>query len=643
MTSMAEVAVPGSLSSNSLSFKRDASKLQPDATMKRKTPLELRGEQLNRRSCTEHVDESVVSLFGHERNSNRKVCGIRKTDSAKIPRYIDTRVNEVFPVRKSSDRFKVLYGKEKAKDNFSSDKTSSLEKPALTSNLASTSQPELPCSRSFEASGVPAKDSMTRAHQTTEKYSQNTFRTVAELSSGNERLSGLAAVDMDKALKGLLSREPSAVSHPSGDSNEKLGNIPSIKSRTFISEFHIPGQKIPLDFTLKTSMRLASSSSVNWCHRLAVSSTPSTVVQFISQVHGSRDQNVSHLLGCTSKFEDMYAKALCSWVYPQSSLPPSVISALTLAAAQGDTDFLSKRQLAWEVSFQNLYYMLRKNICDIFYVCTSQFVVMFIGGECLGKKKRSCNAYVSQSTRGLRSLLREHDVCFTMPLWHSEMEQDDAEDLVELSEIEKHSLGQIRRQVSMSDVDNSPQSLLAFRGNENVHGLYDFILNYRSIVSSLTGIDVPLLYGPVPFQNASLCAPEVKCQEMKRADTVAFPVRASDDDESNQGSSVGISYSIEIKDTFLPPWIISGVCAAMGSEGRSFEASFTTEPLSIGLNVALDSVSCKSDPQTEGEGLLEYTNAFGVPESMVDPRLHSASLRGLKYCDGSYTASLLPI
>ncbi|KAJ4979926.1 hypothetical protein NE237_010706 [Protea cynaroides] len=640
---MAKVAVSGSLSSKSLSFDRDASKLPPDATMKRKTPSELRGEQLKRRSCTEHVVEFVDPLLAHERNSNKTVCGLRKTDSSKIPRYIDTRVNEVFPVRKSSDRFRVLYGKEKAKDNFSSGGTNRLEKPVLNSNLASTSQPQLPCSTSCEASGESARDSMAQAHQAIEKHSQNTFRSVAELSFGNERLSGLVNVDMDKALKGLLSREPSAVSRPTDDSNEKLGDVTSIHSRTFVSEFHIPGQKAPLDFTLKTSMRLVSSSSVNWCHRLAVNSTCSTMPQFVSQVGGSRDQNVSHLLGPTSTSEVMYSKALCSWVYPQSSLPLSVISALTLAAAQGDTDFLLKRQLAWEDSFRNLYYMLRKNICDIFYVCTSQFVVMFIGGKCLGAKKRLCNAYVSQSTRGLRSLLREHDVCFSMPLWHSEMEQVNAEDLVELSEIEKHSLGQIRRQVSMSDMDNSPQSLLAFKGNENVHGLYDFIINYRSILSSLTGIDVPLLYGPVPFQNASLCAPEVKCKEMKRASTIASPVNSSHIDDGEPNSSVRISYSIEIKDTFLPPWIISGVCAALGSEGRSFEASFTTEPLSIGLNVALESVSGKSDPQTEVVGLLDHTNAFSVPEAMVVPSLHSALLRGLKYSDGSYTASLLPI
>ena len=41
-------------------------------------------------------------------------------------------------------------------------------------------------------------------------------------------------------------------------------------------------------------------------------------------------------------------------------------------------------------------------------VCTSQFIVMFTGGDGSGKSKCSCYAYISQSTRGFRSLLREH-------------------------------------------------------------------------------------------------------------------------------------------------------------------------------------------------------------------------------------------
>jgi hypothetical protein len=34
---------------------------------------------------------------------------------------------------------------------------------------------------------------------------------------------------------------------------------------------------------------------------------------------------------------------------------------------QIELEFLRKRQVAWEESFRDLYYMLRKNICGLFY------------------------------------------------------------------------------------------------------------------------------------------------------------------------------------------------------------------------------------------------------------------------------------
>ncbi|CBI39101.3 unnamed protein product, partial [Vitis vinifera] len=65
----------------------------------------------------------------------------------------------------------------------------------------------------------------------------------------------------------------------------------------------------------------------------------------------------------------------------------------------------------------------------------------------------------------------------------------------------------------------------------------------------------------------------VRCRELKRADRVAFPLKGSNmEDEANGSVSVGLSYSIEIKDAYIPPWIIFSISATMGSEGRSFEA-----------------------------------------------------------------------
>lgn len=96
-----------------------------------------------------------------------------------------------------------------------------------------------------------------------------------------------------------------------------------------------------------------------------------------------------------------------------------------------------------------------------------------------------------------------------MPLCNTEVEQVTEDDLIELSEIQKRNLGQVSfcppiislvcvngvaatdwlsiklsnlqalHIDAMSEVDNTTQSLLSFVGNKSVHGLYDFLLNYK--------------------------------------------------------------------------------------------------------------------------------------------------------------------
>lgn len=44
--------------------------------------------------------------------------------------------------------------------------------------------------------------------------------------------------------------------------------------------------------------------------------------------------------------------------------------------------------------------------------------------------------------------------------------------------------------------------------------------------------------------------------------------------ETKKGSVSSVCYSIEIKDAYIPPWIISTVCDAMSSQGSSFEARY---------------------------------------------------------------------
>lgn len=72
---------------------------------------------------------------------------------------------------------------------------------------------------------------------------------------------------------------------------------------------------------------------------------------------------------------------------------------------------------------------------------------------------------------------------------------------------------------------------------------------------------------------------QIKCTEMRRVEDIAANKGSIwKDNECAQGSSDGLFCSIEIKDAIIPPWIICGVCALIGSKGRSFETRYE-EPL----------------------------------------------------------------
>lgn len=72
--------------------------------------------------------------------------------------------------------------------------------------------------------------------------------------------------------------------------------------------------------------------------------------------------------------------------------------------------------------------------------------------------------------------------------------------------------------------------------------------------------------------------------------------------------------------------------------------SFTTEHISVGLNIALGTVCEIADSEaTAGENLQEAAYTFGIHDAIVSPHLHSGLLKGLNFCDDSYTVSLSPV
>lgn len=572
---------------------------------KRKTPAELRGEQLKRTCFVDQVKESFDAL--------RPCQSTEKGNGLKNPKYIEMRMNELYAVKKA--RPWMPSGKENSKENGVKEQSSNLFNVSLLSNVVAIKRQQHTREDKNASTGV-SDDTNTKARQANEGCSQCIFRSVTELSTRGEELSCLPDIDMTKALKGLATSVQLPI-YP-GDISEK-SDTASLRGN-FVPEFLVSGREIPLDLSIKTYVRLVSSSPLNWLHRSIMSSTYNGMPQLNEDnSSGSGSDVVCQVLNSMS---------LHSWVYPQSTLPSSMISAyINSGPGRGEGDFLQQRQLAWEDAFRSLYFKFRKNFCKIFYVCTSQFVVLFTGSCEPGGVKRSCKAYITQSTRRLRAMLKDLDICYTMPLCKTKMEETTVEDLAELSEIENHNLGQMqtRRLRSASNIDNTPESFLAFEGNESVHGLYDLLLNYRSSLSFLLTADVPVLYSPVPFQNAAMSSPKIDCKEMVTAESTSC-------------------YIVETKGECIPPWIISNICAHVIANGQNFEASFVTEPTSVSLNMGLPQLPDKVQPEspiTEGTG--ETNDAVSdIPGTVISPQLRSGHLKNLKYYNNSYTVSLSP-
>uniref|UniRef100_A0ACD5ZST8 Uncharacterized protein n=1 Tax=Avena sativa TaxID=4498 RepID=A0ACD5ZST8_AVESA len=594
--------------------------------MKRKTPSELRGEQLKRRTSEKIANDQLFASAAFDRPSN----GLRNPEQPKISKYINTRVTEVFQVKKSRN-----VGKENCKDALLN-----TEKAPKSADSVTTSQSSSPFLRHGESakldSSVPSLVETTKTgFRKAQKCSESALRIVSELHVRDEKHAGSNKFDMEKVMKGFGARDASGAPNAP---NIQVGDVPLKSSEACPSKITIPGKRAPLDLTLKTTLQFVSSSSVKWCHNLSTSLFRGSIAGPIAQSYRGRSQN-SRRTRPESNKELLFSRALQSWVYPHSVLPASIVSVMLSSTARGEKEFLDRRFQDWEDSFQNLYYMLRNNMLNIFYVYTAQFVALFIRGNCL--EKQSCNAYLSQSTRGIRSLLRKHGVRFSMPLCNTEVEESTEDDLMEFSKIQTLNLGQTLHIDALSEVDNTTQSLLSFTGNKSVHGLYDVLLNYKSFLNSLSATDVPVLYSPVAFQNGCLHIPEVICREMRKADTGMASSSGLDMEDPGPAFAPpagNMCYSMEIKDVVIPPWVVSGVCAAMSADADSFDVTMATEPSSMGLNTAFASIGGNAGLKTPSQTPEGSCETLGIPGAVLVPSLHTASLRRLGYSNGEYLA-----
>eukprot|EP00850_Spirogloea_muscicola_P020375 SM000214S06769 [mRNA] locus=s214:52871:55776:+ [translate_table: standard] len=321
-----------------------------------------------------------------------------------------------------------------------------------------------------------------------------------------EALSSMEAVRVASPLR-LADRPADAVPSPDDHRRPAAGQSPRI----------VDCAQLPTDWTLKLSARFSSPHPFDWSRVTDAQSECDGLRKYTACEEWSpRDAEGR---GEPSRaYGGALQQAVQSWVHPQAPLPAALLAAAPGSGSKSPlADYLQLRHRDWEEAFRSLYYMLRNEACAAFYVHMQHTAVMFQASRTAGQWPSECRAIVTASTRGLRSMLDDQEVRFSMPLCNGSTLAA-LDDLRELKELEAANPGQTRTVDTVAAQDNSPRSLLLIEGRNNVHGLFDFLLNYRHLGGPSAGRDVPMLLSPVPFCGACLRSPELALRQFQRAD-----------------------------------------------------------------------------------------------------------------------------
>ncbi|KAF3321093.1 MLO-like protein 10 [Carex littledalei] len=188
------------------------------------------------------------------------------------------------------------------------------------------------------------------------------------------------------------------------------------------------------------------------------------------------------------------------------------------------------------------------------------------------------------------------------------------------------SVGHIKKAISddsFVDVDKSSKSLLSFTGNSNVYSLYCFLLNQRI---------------PFPFRDICIFCKCIRNDNDNyfmsfREENAMEEIQVYKDKKRADGPIPlgGDTYGlINLRDSIIPPWVISGISAAMKANGATFTIISKIDPSSEGLNVALDNISHKLDSNATSSSRTE-DNTLGIRNTVLVPSLRNGALRSVSF------------
>ncbi|KAL4714129.1 hypothetical protein ACJJTC_008483 [Scirpophaga incertulas] len=168
---------------------------------------------------------------------------------------------------------------------------------------------------------------------------------------------------------------------------------------------------LPIDWALKTRLRLMSPKPFAWTSKLKASEEASGITGFVRCL----DTSSSSL---DTSPRALFHQSCLYWQHPHLpwlELYPRSSGKVTATSFMATNEEVKQAlHLEWVESFRSLFQLLRALHCPYFYVCTNTFTVLFRAAGIGGLSEPS--ALIAPTTRGFRQIMRQEDVEFTMPL-----------------------------------------------------------------------------------------------------------------------------------------------------------------------------------------------------------------------------------
>ncbi|XP_065352354.1 protein downstream neighbor of son homolog [Cloeon dipterum] len=305
-------------------------------------------------------------------------------------------------------------------------------------------------------------------------------------------------------------------------------NLAAEKSRRRISA-------LPLDWSLKYKIRFFSKKQLPWSQNLKMLDEASGTTAFARCV----DLKSSETSPAISTGINAQLHQTClAWQHPNLpwvSLFPRTSHEKNRAKKSVPVDPVMKDALhnAWRESFRSLLQLVRAHQCPFFYLCANKFTCLIRAAGIGGIEE--IHAVISPTTTGFRKLLLNDEICYSMPLQkessstnnspgeqssdgqdeeenEEEVDDEGADEWLQsigvgLEDIKKLNSAQNKVKASKKpEMDLRPASTIVVQTDAEVMALFNLLLNYRSItttIGALAGIP-PTLLAPVAFHGATL-------------------------------------------------------------------------------------------------------------------------------------------